>query len=147
MGRRPVIVGFFCNWCSYRAADAAGVERIQHAPSLRIIRMMCSGRIEPQFVLEAFRQGADGVMIAGCHPGECHYQEGNVAALGRYTLLNKLLGQFGVESQRLKLVWLSASDSQSLVAAVEAMEHDISVMKPLVWPHSTGSHGRSGNTE
>jgi len=147
MQRQPVIVGFFCNWCSYRAADAAGVARMQHAPSLRIIRMMCSGRIEPLFVLEAFRQGADGVLLAGCHPGECHYQAGNVAALGRYTLLKKILGQFGVESQRLQLVWLSASDSQPLVTAVEAMARDLMDMKPLVWSHGTGNQGPVGKGE
>ena len=82
----PVIVGFLCNWCSYRAADLAGTSRLHYAPNMRVIRVMCSGRVDPQFVIKALKEGADGVMIAGCHPGECHYVEGNIKALRRFIL-------------------------------------------------------------
>ena len=106
----PVIVGFLCNWCSYRAADLAGTARLHYAPNMRPIRVMCSGRIDPTFVLKALREGADGVMIAGCHPGECHYAEGNLKALRRFSLLRRTLKQLGVEEERVQLVWASASE-------------------------------------
>ena len=99
----PVIVGFLCNWCSYRAADLAGTARIKYAPNMRAIRVMCSGRVDPQFILKALREGADGVLIAGCHPGECHYVNGNIKAIRRFSLMKKMLRQLGVEEERVQL--------------------------------------------
>ena len=93
----PIIVGFLCNWCSYRAADLAGTARIKYAPNLRPIRVMCSGRVDPQFVLQAFRSGADGVLIAGCHPGECHYVNRNIKALRRFMQLKNTLSKRDIE--------------------------------------------------
>ncbi len=115
----PVIVGFLCNWCSYRAADLAGTARIKYAPNMRTIRVMCSGRVDPQFVLKALREGADGVLIAGCHPGECHYVNGNIKAIRRFVLMKKMLKQLGVEDDRVQLVWASASEGTVLAAKVE----------------------------
>jgi len=129
----PIIVGFLCNWCSYRAADLAGTARLHYAPNMRAIRVMCSGRVDPQFVLKALREGADGVMIAGCHPGECHYVEGNIKALRRFLLLKKMLSQLGVEDQRVQLVWASASEGNILAEAVNQMTEEVRALGPLRW--------------
>ena len=112
----PKIVGFLCNWCSYTGADLAGTARMVYAPNVRIIRVMCSGRVDPQFVLKAFNEGADGVLISGCHPGDCHYQEGNYKALRRYKLLTKMLEQFGIEADRFRLEWVSAAEGAKFQA-------------------------------
>ena len=130
----PVILGFLCNWCSYRAADLAGTARIHYAPNMRPIRVMCSGRVDPQFVLKALREGADGVLIAGCHPGECHYVNGNIKTLRRFLLLRKMLEQLGVEPQRVQLVWASASEGKQLAEAVDRMTEEIRALGPLRWP-------------
>jgi F420-non-reducing hydrogenase iron-sulfur subunit len=130
---QPVIVGFLCNWCSYRAADLAGTARIHYAPNVRPIRVMCTARIEPQFVLKALREGADGVLIAGCHPGECHYVEGNIKALRRFTLLKQMLRQFGVEEERVQIVWASASEGIVLAKAVDRMTEQVRALGPLRW--------------
>ncbi|MCP2520214.1 hydrogenase iron-sulfur subunit [Candidatus Aminicenantes bacterium AC-335-B20] len=106
----PKIVGFLCNWCSYTGADLAGTSRMTYQPNLRIIRVMCSGRVDPQFIFKAFKEGADGVLIAGCHPGDCHYKEGNYKALRRYKLIKKLQSEFGIEDERIRLEWISASE-------------------------------------
>ncbi len=129
----PVIVGFLCNWCSYRAADLAGTSRLHYAPNMRPIRVMCSGRVDPQFVLKALREGADGVLIAGCHPGECHYVEGNIKALRRYILLKRLLRQLGVEEERVQLIWASASEGNVLAEAVDRMTEQLRALGPLRW--------------
>ena len=129
----PVIVGFLCNWCSYRAADLAGTARIKYAPNLRVIRVMCSGRVDPQFVLQALRSGADGVLIAGCHPGECHYVNGNIKALRRFSLLKKTLDQWGIEPERVQLLWASASEGTILAAAVDRMTEEVRALGPLRW--------------
>jgi F420-non-reducing hydrogenase iron-sulfur subunit len=129
----PVIVGFLCNWCSYRAADLAGTARIHYAPNMRPIRVMCSARVEPQFVIKALREGADGVMIAGCHPGECHYVDGNIKALRRYELLKRMLRQWGVEEERVQLVWAAASEGNVLAAAVDRMTEELRALGPLRW--------------
>ena len=100
----PKIVGFLCNWCSYRAADLAGSSRVKYPPNVRIIRVMCSGRVDPTFALKAFELGADGVLLAGCHPGECHYLEQNYKALRRFHLIKRLLIQMGLEPDRVRLV-------------------------------------------
>ena len=132
----PIIIGFLCNWCSYRAADLAGTARMHYAPNMRPIRVMCSGRVEPDLVLKALREGADGVLIAGCHPGECHYLEGNLKTLKRYTLLKRMLDQFGIEEERVQLVWASASEGNVLADAVNQMTEKLRVLGPLRW-HET----------
>jgi len=129
----PVIVGFLCNWCSYRAADLAGTARIKYAPNMRPIRVMCSGRVDPQFVLKALREGADGVMIAGCHPGECHYVNGNIKAMRRFYLLRKMLTQLGVEEDRVQLIWASASEGILLAEKVDQMTEALRALGPLSW--------------
>ncbi len=130
---RPVIVGFLCNWCSYRAADLAGTSRMHYAPTMRPIRVMCTARVEPQFVLKALREGADGVLIAGCHPGECHYVMGNMRALRRFSLLSRMLRQFGIEEERVQLVWAAASESNVLAEAVDQMTEQLRALGPLRW--------------
>lgn len=129
----PVIVGFLCNWCSYRAADLAGTSRIKYAPNMRPIRVMCSGRVDPQFVLSALRNGADGVLIAGCHPGECHYVNGNIKALRRFTLMKDTLEQWGIEDDRVQLLWASASEGAKLAEAVNRMTEEVRALGPLRW--------------
>jgi F420-non-reducing hydrogenase iron-sulfur subunit len=130
-GFNPTIVGFFCNWCTYLAADLAGTSRMKYAPNVRVVRTMCSGRVDPQMVLWAFRNGADGVLIGGCHPGDCHYQEGNYKALRRTTLLKKMLGQFGIEPERLRLEWISASEGERLCDVVNEFTEQIRRLGPL----------------
>jgi len=126
----PKIVGFLCNWCSYAGADLAGVSRIQYPPNLRIIRVMCSGRVDPAFIFEAFRSGADGVLISGCHPGDCHYIAGNYKTQRRGILLKKLLEQFGLEPQRLRIEFVSASEGAKFAAVVKEMVEDIKKLGP-----------------
>lgn len=129
----PKIVGFLCNWCSYRAADLAGSARITHAPNVRIIRVMCSGRVDPSFVLKALSMGADGVLIAGCHPGECHYIEQNYKAMRRFGMLKHTLKGLGVEEDRVQLVWASAAEGQQFAEAVDKMVADVKKLGPLGW--------------
>jgi F420-non-reducing hydrogenase iron-sulfur subunit len=129
----PVIVGFLCNWCSYRAADLAGTSRIKYAPNMRPIRVMCSGRVDPQFVLSAFFHGADGVLIAGCHPGECHYVNGNIKALRRFLLMKKTLEQWGLEDERVQLVWAAASEGTVLAEKINQMTDAVRALGPLRW--------------
>jgi len=109
MNFRPTIVAFLCNWCAYTGADLAGTSRMRYAPNIRIIRVMCSGRIDPTFILTAFQQGADGVLVCGCHPGDCNYQTGNYKCLRRFKLIEKYISQMGIEPERLKPEWISAS--------------------------------------
>ncbi len=129
----PVIIGFTCNWCSYRAADLAGTARIKYPPNVRLIRMMCSGRLDPTFVLKALAGGADGVLITGCHPGECHYLEQNYKAMRRYLLLRRVLTQMGIEAQRVKLVWASAAEGVKLAQEITKMVEEIRALGPLQW--------------
>ncbi|HEY3450589.1 MAG TPA: hydrogenase iron-sulfur subunit [Myxococcales bacterium] len=110
MSFEPRIIGFLCNWCSYAGADGAGSSRTQYPPNLLSVRVMCSARVEPAFVLEALAGGADGVLICGCHPGDCHYLEGNHKALRRHRLLLRLLAPLGIEPERVRLEWVSASE-------------------------------------
>ncbi|MBK9126382.1 MAG: hydrogenase iron-sulfur subunit [Phycisphaerales bacterium] len=130
----PKIVGFFCNWCSYRAADGAGTARIKHAPNVRVVRLMCSGRVDPSFVIKAFSLGADGVLVAGCHPGECHYIEQNYKTLRRFALLRHTLRALGISERRLRLVWASAAEAVQLAEAIDAMVEDVRTLGPLRWP-------------
>jgi len=127
---KPRIVGFLCNWCSYAGADLAGVSRIQYPPTLRIVRVMCSGRVDPIFIIEAFRSGADGVLVAGCHPGDCHYLAGNYKAERRVVMLKKLLEQFGVEPERLRLDWVSASEGDRFARIIKDMTEEIRKIGP-----------------
>jgi len=130
-GYEPRIVAFFCNWCTYTASDLAGTARMIYAPNARIIRVMCSGRVDPRFVLAAFRNGADAVLIGGCHPGDCHYQEGNCKALRRVTLLKRLLKQFGIEEERLRLEWISASEGDRVWRVMNEMAAMLLRLGPL----------------
>ncbi len=127
----PKIVGFLCNWCAYAGADLAGVSRIQYPPNIRVIRVMCSGRIDPAFILEALKNGADGVLVAGCHlPSDCHYLSGNFKALRRVTLLKRVLKDFGIESERVRLEWVSASEGDKFAAVVRDMVEQIKKLGP-----------------
>ena len=130
MNFRPTIVAFLCNWCAYTGADLAGTSRLHYAPNVRIIRIMCSGRIEPTFILKAFKEGADGVLICGCHPGDCHYQEGNYKCLRRFKLLEKFVVQMGIEKERLKLEWISASEGKQFAELVNEMTKTILQLGP-----------------
>jgi len=129
----PLIIGFTCNWCSYRAADLAGMSRAKYPPNVRLIRLMCSGRLDPTFVLKAFQGGADGVLITGCHPGECHYLEQNLKAYRRYALLRRTLEQFGIEPQRMKLVWVSAAEGLRLSQEISEFVSEVRALGPLKW--------------
>lgn len=154
----PTIIGFTCNWCSYRAADLAGTARLKYPPNIRLIRMMCSGRLDPTFVLRALSGGADGVMITGCHPGECHYLEQNYKALRRYLLLRRTLAGLGIEPERVKLVWASAAEGAHLAEEITRFVEEIRALGPLQWPkrshlvlggngHTAGQSALSTSTE
>jgi F420-non-reducing hydrogenase iron-sulfur subunit len=131
MSYRPTIVAFLCNWCAYTGADLAGTSRLRYAPNIRIIRVMCSGRIEPTFVLKAFQQGADGVLVCGCHPGDCHYHEGNYKCLRRFKLIQKFACQMGIEKERLRLEWISASEGQQFAELVNDMTKTLLILGPV----------------
>jgi F420-non-reducing hydrogenase iron-sulfur subunit len=127
----PRIVGFLCNWCSYTGADLAGVSRMKSAPNLRTIRVMCSGRVDPTLVLRAFQLGADGVLVAGCHPGDCHYQEGNYKAMRRVLLLKRVLREFGIDERRLRLEWISASEGEKFARVANEFTEQVRALGPL----------------
>jgi F420-non-reducing hydrogenase iron-sulfur subunit len=127
-------VAFFCNWCTYTAADLAGVSRLKYASNIRVIRLMCSGRVDPQFILDAFSRGADGVLIGGCHPNDCHYVEGNYKMLRRFQLLKRMLADLGIEEQRLRLEWISAAEGEKVKRVVNEMTGQIEALGPLGLP-------------
>jgi len=127
----PKIVAFFCNWCTYTAADLAGTARMTYSPNVRVVRIMCSGRLDPQFILAALREGADGVLIGGCHPGDCHYQEGNYKALRRFTLLKKLLRSMGIDEDRIRLEWIAASEGDKVQKVINEMTETVRKLGPL----------------
>lgn len=127
----PKIVLFACNWCTYAALDLAGTSRMKYPPNFLVIKVMCSGRVDPQFILEAFRNGADGVLVAGCHPGDCHYIEGNYKALRRITMIRRILDRFGIERERLRLEWISASEAAKFVKVANEMVDQIKALGPL----------------
>ncbi|MCL4459897.1 MAG: hydrogenase iron-sulfur subunit [Chloroflexi bacterium] len=129
----PRIIGFLCNWCAYSGADLAGTSRMVHAPNVRVVRMMCTGRIDSTFVVRAFAAGADGIIIAGCHPGDCHYSEGNYKAMRRFFLMKKMLAQFGLEPERLRLEWVSAGEGAKWAKVVGEMTEAIRSLGPLDW--------------
>lgn len=139
----PNIVAFFCNWCTYTAADLAGVSRLKYAPNVKVIRIMCSGRVDPQFILQAFASGADGVLIGGCHPGDCHYAEGNYKMLRRFRLLKRMLKTMGIAEERIRLEWIAASEGEKLKTVVNEMVGQIKAIGPLAIPQ----HLRKVNEE
>ncbi len=133
MSFEPKIVAFFCNWCTYTGADLAGVSRLKSPANIRVIRTMCSGRVDPSFVIKAFELGADGVLIGGCHPGDCHYTEGNYKALRRVHLLKKMLQSFGIDEKRLRLEWISASEGDVYQRVAIEFTEQIRTLGPLNW--------------
>jgi F420-non-reducing hydrogenase iron-sulfur subunit len=130
----PRIVAFFCNWCTYTAADLAGVSRLKYAPNVRIVRLMCSGRVDPQFVLAALAGGADGVLIGGCHVGDCHYAEGNLKTLRRFALLKRMLRDLGIEEPRVRLEWISAAEGDKVRSVINDMVEQMRALGPLALP-------------
>jgi F420-non-reducing hydrogenase iron-sulfur subunit len=131
---QPRIVAFFCNWCTYTAADLAGVSRLKYAPNVRVIRLMCSGRVDPQFILDALAKGADGVLIGGCHIGDCHYSEGNFKTLRRFQMLKRLLHDLGIEEKRVRVEWISASEGERVKTVINEMTEQVRTLGPLNLP-------------
>lgn len=131
MGFEPKIIAFCCRWCAYAAADLAGTSRIEIKPNFTIIRTMCSGRIDPEFILNAFVKGADGVIVAGCHPGDCHYVNGNYKTLRRMLLLREMLIQFGIDKKRLRLEWISAAEGRKFTQTINKFINDVKQLGPL----------------
>ncbi len=127
----PRIVAFLCNWCSYAGADLAGTSRIQYPPNIRIIRVMCSGRVNPLFIAKCFAEGADGVLVSGCHPGECHYMEGNYIARRRFMIMNVLLEYLGIEAGRFQMSWVSASEGGKFSEVVTKVVEDVRALGPI----------------
>lgn len=128
---KPNIIAFVCNWCSYEGADKAGGQKLQYSAHVKLIRVMCSGRVDPQFILTAFSKGADGVMVMGCHPGDCHYRSGNTKAMKRMKLLEKMLSQFGIHEDRFRLDWVGAGESERFQKIVNRMADRIIELGPL----------------
>lgn len=126
----PKIVAFLCNWCSYAGADLAGVSRIQYPPTVRVIRVMCTGRMNPSFVIKAFQNGADGVLVAGCHPGDCHYIQGNLYARRRYSVLSELIEFLGIERERFMMSWVSASEGGKFAKVVTELTDRVKKLGP-----------------
>ena len=127
----PNIIGFLCNWCSYAGADLAGTSRIQYPPNLKVIRVMCSGRVNPIFVINVLQQGADGVLIGGCHPGDCHYERGNYLARRRMAILKKLLEYAGIDERRVRMTWVSAAEGNKFAEVVKEVTEDIKKLGPM----------------
>lgn len=127
----PNIVAFLCNWCSYAGADLAGTSRIQYPPNVKIIRVMCSGRVNPIFVLNALQEGVDGVIIGGCHPGECHYETGNYLARRRMTVLKKMLEYIGIDPKRVQMTWVSASEGGKFAEVIKTATDEIKKLGPI----------------
>jgi F420-non-reducing hydrogenase iron-sulfur subunit len=131
MSFEPRILGFLCNWCSYTGADLAGTARMKYPPNMIAIRVMCSGRVDPAFILDAFRAGADGVIVCGCHPGDCHYVEGNYKCLRRIPLTKTLLEGMGIDPRRLRLEWVSASEGARFQKVVSEFTEQVRALGPL----------------
>ena len=126
----PRIVGFLCNWCTYGAADLAGVSRMQYPPNVRLIRIPCTGRMSPKFILAAFMKGADGVWVSGCHPGDCHYLEGNYYARRKFTLFKNLIEYMGIEPGRLHFSWISSAESTKFANVINEVTSAVKVLGP-----------------
>ncbi len=131
INHEPKVLTFLCNWCSYGGSTVAGSLKLEYAPGIRLVRVMCSGRVDAQMVLEAFRGGADGVLILGCHPGDCHYKEGNYFAQNRAALLKALLPQYGIEPERFRIDWVSASEGERFQQVVGEMYETVSGLGKL----------------
>jgi F420-non-reducing hydrogenase iron-sulfur subunit len=121
----PLILGFLCNWCSYAGADLAGTSRVQYPSNIRVIRLMCSGRVDPLFITKALRMGFDGVLVSGCHPGDCHYQTGNYRARRRLAITKKFLEYMGIEPQRIQASWVSASEGAKFADVVNEVTQGV----------------------
>jgi len=130
----PRIIGFLCNWCSYAGADKAGAAQIPYPPNVHIVRVMCSGRVDPQFILQALQKGADGVLVLACHAGDCHYKEGNYRATQRHRILLRLLRQWGVEEQRCRFDYVSAGEGEKFVQVVTNFVEELKQLRPLHYP-------------
>ncbi len=126
----PKIIAFLCNWCSYAGADLAGTSRLQYPPNIRIIRVPCSGRLNPLFIIKALIDGADGVMVSGCHPGDCHYLTGNMYARRRFVMLKRLLKTAGIEQDRVHFTWVSASEGARFASVVEEVSQRVKRLGP-----------------
>lgn len=126
----PNIVAFLCNWCSYTGADLAGTSRIQYPPNVKVVRVMCSGRVNPMLVVHALQQGADGVLISGCHPGDCHYTQGNYFARRRMKLMTSLLEYIGIDPRRVQMSWVSASEGQKFADVITKVTEDVRSLGP-----------------
>lgn len=127
---QPRIVAFLCNWCSYAGADLAGISRLQYPPNVRIIRVPCSGRINPLFVIKALAEGADGVLVSGCHPGDCHYISGNYAARRKFAFLKSFLNYIGIEPERTHFAWVSASEGEKFARLIEEVVAQVKKVGP-----------------
>jgi F420-non-reducing hydrogenase iron-sulfur subunit len=127
----PRILAFVCNWCAYQGADDAGNQLLEYPPNVRLIRVLCSGRVDPQLVMRAFRKGADGVMILGCHPGDCHYRSGNLKAASRFAIFKQVLVQLGIHEDRLLLDWVAASEGKKFQSLAQSMTGRIQALGPL----------------
>jgi coenzyme F420-reducing hydrogenase delta subunit len=126
----PKIVAFLCNWCSYAGADLAGVSRFQYPPNVRVIRVPCSGRVNPLYLVKALQEGADGVLVSGCHPGDCHYISGNLVARRKFALLKNFLEYLGIEPGRVQFSWVSASEGSRFAALIEKVVDDVKKLGP-----------------
>ncbi len=127
---QPRLVGFLCNWCSFAGADMAGTSRLSYPSAIRIIRVPCTGRVDPLFVAKAFQQGADGVLVAGCHPGDCHYAEGNYYMRRRYAMLQRLLNFMGIDDDRFRLEWVSASEGKKFARVITEFTTRVTALGP-----------------
>ena len=136
----PQIVGFFCNWCSYTDGNLSGTSQTEYPPNVRVVRVMCSGRIDERFILEAFIAGADGILICGCQPGDCHYQKGNLNARRRVTGLSPFLDSVGIGKNRVRLEWISASEASKVADIVQSFTHTIKQLGPSPLKRRHGQH-------
>ncbi len=127
---RPLIIGFLCNWCSYAGADMAGTSRMAYPANIRIIRVPCSGRVDPLFIVKCFEEGADAVLVAGCHPGDCHYNEGNYYGRRRFALLRELLDYMGIDKERFRIEWVSASEGKRFAKIVSEFTDEMAKLGP-----------------
>jgi len=126
----PKLVGFLCNWCSYAGADLAGISRLQYPPNVRVIRVPCSGRLDPFYIIKALQRGADGVLVSGCHPGDCHYISGNYTARRRFAILESLLKYVGIEPGRVQFTWISAAEAERFARMMRKITADIKALGP-----------------
>jgi F420-non-reducing hydrogenase iron-sulfur subunit len=141
---QPKLVGFLCNWCSFAGADMAGTSRLSYPPAIRIIRVPCTGRVDPLLVAKAFQQGADGVLVSGCHPGDCHYAEGNYYMRRRYAVLQRLLSFLGIEEGRFRLEWVSASEGKKFARVITEFTAQVTALGPRGGKNAAAGDGAGG---